>query len=88
LRTVGSRHLQRAHRITLAEYARIVDALRGVEADGFLPDGTPYFGRVGEIAYDAEEDRLQCRLCGEWPKWVGGLASEVPPSRVDDRPLP
>ncbi len=73
LRTVGSRHLQRAHGITLAQYAVIVDQLRSQHADGCLPDGTLYFGRVGELAYDADEDRVQCHLCGEWFKWVGGL---------------
>lgn len=37
---------------------------------GLLPDGTPYYGRIGEMAYD--EDRVQCHLCGKWFKWVGG----------------
>lgn len=38
-----------------------------------LADGTPYFGQLGEVAYDPVEDRVQCHLCGEWFKWVGGL---------------
>ena len=37
-----------------------------------LPDGTPYYGRLGEIAYDADEDRVQCHLCGQWFRWIGG----------------
>jgi hypothetical protein len=73
LREVGSRHLRRAHRMTLAEYRRVVDATRAAEADGFLPDGTPFFGRLGEMASDPDEGKVQCHLCGEWFKWVGGL---------------
>ena len=38
-----------------------------------LPDGTLYFGQLGKIAYDADEHRVQCQLCGEWFRWVGGL---------------
>ena len=37
---------------------------------GRLPDGTPYYGRIGEMTHD--DDRVQCHLCGEWFKWVGG----------------
>lgn len=37
-----------------------------------LPDGTLYYGRVGELAYDADEDRVQCHLCGEWFRALGG----------------
>jgi rubrerythrin len=70
---VGSRHLRRAHRMTLMEYRRVVDETRAAEADGFLPDGTPFFGRLGEIASDPDEGKVQCHLCGEWFKWVGGL---------------
>ncbi len=39
---------------------------------GRLPDGTPYYGRLGEIAYDPDEDKVQCHLCGQWFRWVGG----------------
>src|SRR5581483_1125272 len=39
---------------------------------GRLVDGTPYFGRLGGIAYDADEDKTQCHLCGEWFRLVGG----------------
>jgi hypothetical protein len=38
---------------------------------GRLPDGTAYYGRFGEIAYDPDEDRVQCHLCGRWLKFVG-----------------
>jgi predicted nucleic acid-binding Zn-ribbon protein len=37
---------------------------------GRLPDGTVYFGTLGELAYD--EDRVQCHLCGGWLKLLGG----------------
>jgi hypothetical protein len=37
-----------------------------------LEDGTPYFGGLGELAYDPDEDRVQCHLCGEWFRFVGG----------------
>lgn len=37
-----------------------------------LDDGTPYYGRLGEVAYDPDEDRVQCHLCGEWFHQVGG----------------
>lgn len=42
---------------------------------GWLPrlaDGTPYFGRLAELAYDRDEDRVQCHLCGEWFRLIGG----------------
>ena len=37
-----------------------------------LPDGTPFYGRVGELRYDPVEDRVQCHLCGGWFRQVGG----------------
>jgi predicted nucleic acid-binding Zn-ribbon protein len=73
LSEVGSRHLKRAHGITLVDYHRAVDEKRAAEADGRLSDGTPFFALLGEIAYDADEDKVQCHLCGDWFKWVGGL---------------
>ena len=36
-----------------------------------LEDGTPYFGELGELAYDPDEDRVQCHLCGRWYRFVG-----------------
>jgi rubrerythrin len=36
-----------------------------------LDDGTPFFGEVGELAYDPDEDRVQCHLCGGWYRFVG-----------------
>jgi predicted nucleic acid-binding Zn-ribbon protein len=36
-----------------------------------LGDGTPYFGKLGELAYDPDEDRVQCHLCGEWFRLLG-----------------
>jgi hypothetical protein len=44
----------------------------GALAMGRLEDGTPYFAPVGEIAYDGDEDRVQCHLCGGWFRLVGG----------------
>jgi rubrerythrin len=37
-----------------------------------LEDGTPYFGKLGKMAYDSDEDKVQCHLCGRWMKVVGG----------------
>jgi hypothetical protein len=37
-----------------------------------LPDGTPLFGNVAEVAYDPDEDRVQCHLCGKWFRRLGG----------------
>jgi Probable Zinc-ribbon domain len=44
----------------------------GAHALGRLPDGTPYFAPLGEITYDRDEDRVQCHLCGEWFRTIGG----------------
>lgn len=41
-------------------------------AVGRLADGTPYFAPLGEIPYDAVEDRVQCHLCGKWFRTIGG----------------
>jgi hypothetical protein len=42
-----------------------IDSLRraGVTGDELrrLPDGTPYFGQLAELAYDPDEDRVQCQ---------------------------
>lgn len=48
------------------------DHRQGDAVGGRLSDGTPYFGRIGELAYDADEDRVQCHLCGEWFRALGG----------------
>jgi rubrerythrin len=42
------------------------------DAPTCLPDGTSYYGRLGEFAYDPDQDKAQCHLCGEWFRWVGG----------------
>ena len=39
---------------------------------GRLADGTPFYGRLGEIAYDSVEDKVQCHLCGGWFRQVAG----------------
>jgi Probable Zinc-ribbon domain len=44
----------------------------GSKALGRLRDGTPYFAPLGEITYDPDEDRVQCHLCGEWFRTIGG----------------
>ena len=36
-----------------------------------LEDGTPYVGRLGELAYDRDEDKVQCHLCGGWFRAIG-----------------
>ena len=37
-----------------------------------LADGTPYVGELGKLAYDPDEDRVQCHLCGGWYRILGG----------------
>jgi transposase-like protein len=37
-----------------------------------LADGTDYFGRLGQLAYDEAEDKVQCHLCGGWFRGFGG----------------
>ena len=37
-----------------------------------MPDGAIYFGKLGELAYDAAEDKVQCHLCGGWYRAIGG----------------
>jgi rubrerythrin len=39
---------------------------------GRLADGTAFFAAIGELAYDPDCDRVQCHLCGEWFRHVGG----------------
>lgn len=41
-------------------------------SDGQLPDGTAYFGKLGQLTRDPEEDLVQCHLCGKWFRAVGG----------------
>ena len=36
-----------------------------------LEDGTPYVGQLGELAYDPDEDKVQCHLCGGWYRAIG-----------------
>ena len=37
-----------------------------------LADGTRYVGELGKLAYDPDEDRVQCHLCGGWYQILGG----------------
>ena len=37
-----------------------------------LPDDTPYYGALGQVSYDLDEDKVQCHLCGEYFRLVGG----------------
>jgi rubrerythrin len=39
---------------------------------GHLDDGTAYYAPLGQMVYDADEDRVQCHLRGEWFRTVGG----------------
>ena len=39
---------------------------------GSLEDGTPYYAPLGQLPHDPQEDRVQCHLCGEWYRLVGG----------------
>lgn len=36
-----------------------------------MADGTPYVGALAVLAYDRDEDRVQCHLCGEWFRLLG-----------------
>jgi predicted transcriptional regulator len=36
-----------------------------------LEDGTPYVGDLGKLAYDPDEDKVQCHLCGGWYRMLG-----------------
>jgi hypothetical protein len=36
-----------------------------------LEDGTPFVGRLGVLAYDPDEDKVQCHLCGGWYRAIG-----------------
>jgi hypothetical protein len=60
-------------RLTAAEVQPSSSAMRGAsdhEAVADLPtrlsDGAPFYGEMGVIAYDPDEDRVQCHLCGGW----------------------
>src|SRR5450432_2861735 len=37
-----------------------------------LANGTEYVGRLGQIAYDEDADKVQCHLCGGWFRGFGG----------------
>ena len=39
---------------------------------GRLPDGTPFYSEPGRVAYDPDADLVQCHLCGEWFRTIGG----------------
>ncbi len=52
---------------------RTVEAsdLVGADLGNRLADGTPFSGRIGELAYDPDEDKVQCHLCGGWYRLLG-----------------
>ena len=37
-----------------------------------LDDGTPFYGSLGVVARDNEDDLVQCHLCGRWLRAIGG----------------
>ena len=39
---------------------------------GRLDDGKVYYAPIGEVPYDADQDRVQCHLCDEWFRVIGG----------------
>jgi hypothetical protein len=51
---------------------RILVVVAEQAPSGRLADGTPFYGRLGEIAYDSVEDKVQCHLCGGWLRQVAG----------------
>lgn len=36
-----------------------------------LDDGTPFYGSLGVLARDEDEDLVQCHLCGRWLRAIG-----------------
>ena len=36
------------------------------EPAGHLEDGTPYFGLLGVLEFDEDQERIRCHLCGRW----------------------
>lgn len=52
-----------------------------------LEDGTPYVGELGELAYDPDEDKVQCHLCGGWYRVIRQLPF-APRARLDARGVP
>ena len=61
---------RKTSRVSARQVTQRGDTAVGPPSSGRLADGTPYYGRIGEMAYD--DDRVQCHLCGRWFKWVGG----------------
>ena len=51
-----------------------------------LEDGTPYVGQLGGLAYDPDEDKAQCHLCGGWT--AHRQFAPAPRARMDARCLP
>ena len=39
---------------------------------GRLEDGTPFYAPMGQVPYDAYNDRVQCHLCGRWLRQLPG----------------
>lgn len=52
-----------------------------------LEDGTPYVGELGELAYDPDEDKMQCHLCGGWYRVIGSSHLRRA-ARLDARGVP
>ncbi len=44
-----------------------------VSPDGVV-DGVPFYGVLGEMRVDVEDDRVQCHLCGGWFRKVDARA--------------
>jgi protein-arginine kinase activator protein McsA len=51
---------------------RILVVVAEQAPSGRLADGTQFYGRLGEIAYDSVEDKVQCHLCGFWFRQIAG----------------
>lgn len=43
----------------------------GMRESRRLEDGTPFVGRLGVLAHDPDEDKVQCHLCGGWYRAIG-----------------
>jgi hypothetical protein len=49
-----------------------------------LPDGTPVFHPVGELAVDRHADMIRCGLCGRWFRALGGHLGPAHDWSADD----
>jgi rubrerythrin len=75
-RRMSAAPIRRRHGAGLDDPTELMDNTRfrpdALEPDGRVAAGTAYYGTLGEIARDPDEDLVQCHLCGRWFRQVGG----------------